>query len=128
LKLLGKEYVTDVLNEHLLPECVKLLHQLRSDKIQIILLSEATEEIVRPLAKELNVESWICNHLHYQDGKATGKLEEPVVGGYKLLKWIENFSEERGIRIQDSALYSSLGEDLLLMAKVGKPCAINPDF
>ena len=45
----------------------------------IILVSQGLDHIMRPLANYLGVERIISNRLDFRDGRATGRLLEPVI-------------------------------------------------
>ena len=46
----------------------------------MVLVSQELDHLIRPLAQELKVEHLLTNRLEFRDGRATGRLLNPVVG------------------------------------------------
>jgi len=46
----------------------------------VVLVSQELDHLIRPLAQELKVEHLLTNRLEFRDGRATGRLLNPVVG------------------------------------------------
>jgi thioester reductase-like protein len=92
LDLLGEEYFQYVLKPQLRRESVeKLIDAVRSGQ-RIILVGQALEHILRPLAKHFGVESFIANRLEFRDGHATGRLLDPVVRPRGPFAWLASGS------------------------------------
>jgi thioester reductase-like protein len=92
LDLLGEEYFQYVLKPQLRRESVeKLIDAVRGGQ-RIILVGQALEHILRPLAKHFGVESFIANRLEFRDGHATGRLLDPVVRPRGPFAWLASGS------------------------------------
>ncbi len=127
--VIGQEYYDDVLKSKVLESGVELMKRARDEGQLVVLLSEGLEHIMRPLTDELNcVDHLVCNRLEFRSGSATGKLLDPVVGGHDGGRWVRHFAEEQAIDLSQSVAYAAHGPDLLLLAAVGNPCAVNPDY
>jgi alcohol-forming fatty acyl-CoA reductase len=88
LDLLGEEYFHYVLKPQLRREAAeKLIQAVRSGE-RVVLVGQLLENILRPLAHHFGVESFIANRLEYRDGKATGRLIDPIVRPRGPLAWI----------------------------------------
>src|SRR5262249_15236001 len=72
-----------------------------------VLVGQLLESILRPLALHLGVNSFLANRLEYRDGKATGRLLDPVVRPRGPLAWIASRSADG--RIPREKLLSQLG-------------------
>src|ERR1700740_477858 len=73
LDLLGEEYFHYVLKPRLPREAAeKLIEAVRKGE-RVVLVGQLLENILRPLAHHLGVESLISNRLEFRDGKATGR-------------------------------------------------------
>ena len=59
---------------------------------------------------------------------ATGKLRDPVIGGHDGGRFVETYAREHGIDLAASSAYGAHGPDVLMLAAVGRPCAVNPDY
>ena len=88
LDLLGEEYFHYVLKPRLRAEAVeKVVAAVRQGE-QVVLAGQLLENVLRPLAHHLGVESFLANRLEYRDGKATGRLLDPVVRPRGPLAWV----------------------------------------
>jgi thioester reductase-like protein len=107
LDLLGEEYFHYVLKPQLRREAAKkLIEAVRSGE-RVVLVGQLLENILRPLAHHFGVESFIANRLEYRDGKATGRLLDPIVRPRGPLAWIA--SGDTNGRIAREKLLSRLG-------------------
>ncbi len=107
LDLLGEEYFHYILKPQLKPKGVQALKDWMAHNGQVILVSQGLEHVMRPLADFLGVQGLIANRLEFRDGRATGRLLEPVIrprGGLALL--ISRHPDGRVLREQ---LASNLG-------------------
>jgi alcohol-forming fatty acyl-CoA reductase len=88
LDLLGEEYFHYILKPQLKPKGVEALKDCLARSGQVALVSQGLEQVMRPLANFLGVERLVANRLEFRDGRATGRLLEPVIrprGGLALL-------------------------------------------
>ncbi len=107
LDLLGEEYFQYVLKPQLRREATqKLLEAVRNGG-RVILVGQLLENILRPLAHHFGVETYISNHLEFRDGKATGRLLDPIVRPRGPLAWIASGSADG--RISCEKLLRRLG-------------------
>src|SRR2546430_7410675 len=106
LDLLGEEYFHYVLKPQLREEAVeKVVGAMRQGE-QVVLVGQLLESILRPLARHLGVPSFLANRLEYRDGKATGRLHDPVVRPRGPLAWLGGGSADG--RIPREKLLSQL--------------------
>lgn len=126
---LAEEYFNGILKEALLEGGKELLKRCRRDGHRIVLISDGLAQVMDPVVEQLGqIDAFVCNHLEFRDGVATGRLLEPIVGGHDSLRWAERYAHEYSIDLSRSVAYATHGPDLLLLAAVGHPCAVNPDF
>lgn len=126
---LADEYSNNILKKALLEEGKELLKRCRRQGHRIVLISDGLAQVMNPVVEQLDrVDDFICNHLEIRNGVATGRLLEPIVGGHDSARWAERYAQEHGIDLRRSIAYATHGPDLLLLAAVGYPCAVNPDF
>jgi len=126
---LADEYFEDVLAERILEGGLELIRKARRESQRVVLISDNISQVIDPLVKRLrHVDDHICNRLEFRGGKATGKLLPPIVGGHDSGRWAESYAAEHGLDLSLSKAFAAHGPDLLLMTKVGEPCAVNPDF
>jgi thioester reductase-like protein len=88
LDLLGEEYFHYVLKPQLRRQAVeKLLDALQNGE-RIVLVGQLLEQVLRPLAQHVGVESFIANRLEFRNGDATGRLLVPVVRPRGPFAWL----------------------------------------
>jgi len=96
LDLLGEEYFEYKLKPNLKDEGVKKVRELVQSGADVVLVSQALEHIMRPLAQHLGVKRIVANRLDFRGGVATGRLLDPVIrprGAFALLR--ENMPDGR---------------------------------
>jgi alcohol-forming fatty acyl-CoA reductase len=79
LDLLGEEFFQYFLKPRLRQPGVEKLKEAMAANDNVILVSQGLDHIMRPLANYLGVERIISNRLDFRDGRATGRLLEPVI-------------------------------------------------
>ena len=79
LDLLGEEYFEYKLKPRLKPEGVRAVQELVSSGAEVVLVSQALDHLMRPLAQHLGVKRIVANRLEFRDGTATGRLLSPVI-------------------------------------------------
>jgi HAD superfamily phosphoserine phosphatase-like hydrolase len=127
--VLCEEYVEDVLKDQVLEQGTELCKRLQAEGRRVVLLSDGIDPIIAPLARHLkHYDEIYCNKLEFEDGEATGKLLEPIIGSNVGGRWIDDYAEARDLDLKRCAAYGAHGPDMLLLSRVGKPCAVNPDF
>ena len=129
IAVLSEEYVEDVLREKILDSGLELMRKAKKDGHRVVVISEGIASIMEPLREHLRyADDLICNRLEIRDHKATGKLLEPIVGGYEGGRWLRDYARRHELDLERSVAYAGHGPDLLLLSAVGTPCAVNPDF
>src|ERR1700719_124800 len=107
LDLLGEEYFHYVLKPQLRPEAAEKLVEAVRNGERVVLVGQLLENVLRPLAHHFGVASIISNRLEFRDGKATGRLLDPIVRPRGPLAWIAGGSADG--RIPREKLLSRLG-------------------
>ena len=96
LDLLGEEYFEYKLKPRLKPQGVEAVKDLVQSGADVILVSQALDHVMRPLAQYLGVKRIVANRLEFRDGTATGRLLDPVIrprGAFALFR--ENMPDGR---------------------------------
>ena len=88
LDLLGEEYFAYRLQPLLKQDGVAALKQCMAQNRPVVLVSQGLDHLLRPLARHLGVAYLISNRLDFRDGRATGRLLEPVVRPRGPLAWL----------------------------------------
>ena len=79
LDLLGEEYFEYKLKPRLKLDGVRQVQELVRSGAEVVLVSQALDHLMRPLAQHLGVKQIIANRLEFRDGTATGRLLDPVI-------------------------------------------------
>jgi len=79
LDLLGEEYFQYKLKPQLKPDGVQELKAAVASGQNVVLVSQALDHVMRPLARYLGVQRIVANRLEFRDGMATGRLLDPVI-------------------------------------------------
>jgi hypothetical protein len=79
LDLLGEEEFEYKLKPLLKEEGVRHLNALQATGVDVVLVSQGLEHMMRPLARHLGVRWIIGNRLDFRNGVATGRLLSPVI-------------------------------------------------
>jgi len=79
LDLLGEEEFEYKLKPLLEEEGVRHLKALQATGVDVVLVSQGLEQVMRPLARHLGVRWMIANRLDFRNGIATGRLMSPVI-------------------------------------------------
>ena len=104
------------------------VERCRERGMVVAILSAQTRYVTQPLAEDLGIEHVLCTQLEVQDGRLTGGYEEPLCYGDGKIVRAERWAEEHGVDLDDSHFYSDSISDLPMLARVGSPVVINPDF
>ncbi|MFZ0800355.1 MAG: SDR family oxidoreductase [Terriglobales bacterium] len=79
LDLLGEEEFEYKLKPLLKEEGVRHLKALQATGVDVVLVSQGLDHVMRPLARHLGVRWIIANRLDFRAGVATGRLLSPVI-------------------------------------------------
>ncbi len=79
LDLLGEEYFQYRLTPELKTHGAERVRELVRAGADVVLVSQALEHVMKPLAQHLGVKRVVANRLEFRDGVATGRLLEPVI-------------------------------------------------
>src|ERR1700694_654639 len=107
LDLLGEEYFHYVLKPQLRRAAAEQLLEAVRGGERIVLVGQLIENILRPLAHHFGVDLFISNRLEFRDGKATGRLIDPIVRPRGPFAWIASGSTDG--RVSQDKLLSRLG-------------------
>ena len=69
----------------------------------------------------------ICARLGIEDGRYTGRMEELPPIGEARANVLEDYAEERGLKLSETVAYADSASDMALLEAVGFPVAVNPE-
>ena len=128
LTLLAEELFEDVIKPSIFPRARDLVEESRRAGCRQVLVSGGLDFTVRPLARFLNMDDFIANRLEFVDGYANGQLCKPFVAGATKAEIMRDYAAKHDIDLAKSWAYSDSYSDYPMLAVVGKPTAVNPDF
>ena len=115
---LADEYWSTILRKEVLNDGVELLKRARRDGNRVVLIADSLEQLLQPLAAEIGcVDDYVCNHLEFRSGLATGRLIDPVVGGHDSGVWLSEYAVEAPRSMPSAAASSRIA------AALPSPCA-----
>lgn len=128
LVMLAEELFEDVIQPNIYPRARDLIAESRRAGCRQVLISGALDFTLAPLARYLGVDDLIANRMEFKRGYATGKLHKPFVAGATKSQIMRDFAAEHDVDLANSWAYSDSFSDFPMLAAVGRPTAVNPDF
>lgn len=123
---LGEQLYVDHIARLIYPESRALVeaHQRKGHTLAVI--SSATPYQVEPAALDMGIEHVLCTQLEVNKGKFTGSVIHPTCFGEGKVAAAQALNKKVGGSLDGSFFYTDSTDDLQLLARVGKPCALNP--
>ena len=128
LVLLADQLFEDVIKPNIYPRTVDLIEESKRAGLMQVIVTGALDFTIKPLADYLGIDYIIANQLEFSNGYATGNLRKPFVGGATKPVLIRDFADEMNVDLRASWGYSDSYSDFPMLAVVGRPTAVNPDF
>lgn len=128
LVTLAEDLFEDVLKDAIYEEAQDLIDEARRSGCKIVLVSGALDFSILPLARYLKADDVIANKMQYVGGVATGKVIPPIIEGANKANVIRDYCVKNGLQLDKSFAYSDSASDYPMLAVVGRPTAVNPDF
>jgi HAD superfamily hydrolase (TIGR01490 family) len=128
LIVLAEELFEDVIKPSIFPRTKDLIEEARRAGLRNVIVSGGLDFTVRPLARWLGVDDFIANTLEFENGYATGQLGKPFVAGATKAQIMRDYAAKHDIDLGKSWAYTDSYSDYPMLAVVGHPTAVNPDF
>jgi HAD superfamily hydrolase (TIGR01490 family) len=128
LVTLAEDMFEDVLKPALYPGAQDLIDEARRAECRIVLVTGALDFTIMPLARYLGADDVIANKMQFVGGVATGKVIPPIIEGANKANSIRDYCVREKIALDKSHAYSDSASDYAMLAVVGRPTAVNPDF
>ena len=109
------------------PEIVSELQLHKTHDAELVILSSAIVEICSPVARHLDMDSFICSRLEVQNGLYTGSPEGAFCVGREKRLRLEEYCSRKGYSTGQAYFYGDSMSDLQALSAVGNPVCINPD-
>ena len=128
LEVLAEELFEDVIKPSIFPKAPALIQEAKRAGLKNVIVSGGLDFTVRPLARWLGVDDFIANRLEFENGYATGQLCKPFVAGATKSQIMRDYAAKHGLDLGASWAYTDSYSDYPMLAVVGHPTAVNPDF
>ena len=128
LVTLAEDMFEDLLRKAIFPKAQDLIDEARRSGCRIVLVTGALDFTVRPLAKYLGADDLIANKMQFVGGVANGKVIPPIIEGANKANAIRSYCLRHDLQLDKSHAYSDSSSDYAMLAVVGRPTAVNPDF
>lgn len=92
-----------------------------------VMVSGGLDFALQAAAEYLAFDDLIANRLEFAQGKATGRVVEPLLAGGEKVAAMRAYCERRGFALAQAKAYSDSRSDLPMLEAVGSPAAANPD-
>jgi putative phosphoserine phosphatase/1-acylglycerol-3-phosphate O-acyltransferase len=123
----GEEVYKNQIARLIYPESRALVRAHLRKGHTVAIVSSATPYQVEPAARDLDIENVLCSNLEVVDGEFTGGIVKPLCFGEGKVLAAESLAEKFGVDLSQSYFYTDSDDDLLLLERVGKPNALNPN-
>ncbi|HVN88866.1 MAG TPA: HAD-IB family hydrolase [Candidatus Binataceae bacterium] len=124
---LGDEYCENVLMKNLYPSARTMIEENRAAGIEPVLVTGSPDFVAEPLAGRLEIADYAANRLAFNRGRATGRLQPPVMAGDEKARWCAEYAAARQFDLANCWGYADSYYDLPFLAALGHPVAVNPD-
>jgi fatty acyl-CoA reductase len=123
---LAEKYFENSLKNLLLKTLLERLKNHRERGHRIILASGSPDFIVKPLARYLQTDEFLCPALIESDGVFSGKLEYLPLSAELKARSVADYALKEKIDLSQSYAYADSYSDLPLLKLVGNSTAVNP--
>jgi HAD superfamily hydrolase (TIGR01490 family) len=125
---LSEEHFDRVLKPNIFPGAYELIATGRKKGLRQVIVSGSLDFMVAPLARHLGIDDLIANRLEFRKGVATGELIRPILAGANKARFLQEYAERHDIDLLQSYGFSDSYSDYPMLAVVGRPAAVNPDW
>lgn len=127
VRQLVQETVDEIISPIVYAEALVLMDDHRREGREVVIVSTAPEEVVRPLARYLGVDHVIATRSAVdEEGRYAGELAFYATGPGKA-EAIGGLARQWNLDLEQCFAYSDSATDLPILEAVGHPVAVNPD-
>jgi len=128
LTALSEELFEQVLKPAIYPGAEELVARSRQAGYRQVIVTGAIDLTIRPLARHFGMDDLIANQLEFLDGRATGRVKKPLIAGATKAAFVRDYCTREGLDLAQCSGFCDSYADYAMLAVVGRPCAVNPDF
>ncbi len=105
----------------------ELVQKHNNGKNEIMLVSNAIEQIVKKAGNHLGIKNCVGTRLEIKNNKLTGKIAGNIMLGSNKIQPIKTHMANNNLTFEDSWAYCDHIADLPVMELVSNPVAVNPE-
>ena len=124
----AEEHFEKVLKPNIFPGAYELIETGKRKGLRQVIVSGSLDIMVAPLARHLGIDDTIANKLELKNSVATGELVRPILAGATKARFIQEYAQRHDIDLLESYGFSDSFSDYPMLAVVGRPAAVNPDW
>ena len=94
---------------------------------RVVIISAVSQYVCGSTARYLGVDDFLCTRLLVENGRFTGKAEEPFGYGRGKLEQARAYCARNGFNLVKATFYTDSHSDRPLLEAVARPIAVNPD-
>ncbi len=128
LAALSEELFESVLKPAIFPGSEDLVERSRAAGYRQVIVTGAIDLSILPLARHFGMDDVIANRLEFVDGKATGRVIKPLIAGATKASAVRDYCKAEGLDLAECSGFCDSYADYPMLAVVGRPTAVNPDF
>ena len=125
---LSEELFEKVLKPAIYPGAMDLVQRCTETGAKQVLVTGAIDHTIMPLARHFGMEDVIANKLEFVDGVATGRVIKPLIAGATKAAAVRDYCTDNDLDLSLCYGFCDSYADYSMLAVVGRPTAVNPDF
>jgi len=125
---LSEELFDEVLKPAIFPGAEEMVERCRRTGARQVLVTGAIDLTIRPLARHFGMDDVIANELEFVDNVATGRIKKPLLAAGTKAAAVRDYCAKQGLDLSACWGFCDSYADYPLLAVVGRPVAVNPDF
>jgi HAD superfamily hydrolase (TIGR01490 family) len=126
-----EDLCSEVFMHELLPsvykEAISEIENHKSKNAKVVILSSSLTTVCQEMAKNLDIDDFICTELEVRNGYLTGQPAGHICYGEEKAVRLKKYCEKYNFSPSDAWYYGDSMADLPALNSVGNPICVNPD-
>lgn len=128
LVALSEELFEKVLKPAIFPGAEEMVERCRRTGARQVLVTGAIDLTILPLARHFGMDDVIANELEFVGNVATGRIKKPLLASGVKAAAVRDYCAKNGLDLSACWGFCDSYADYPMLAVVGRPVAVNPDF
>lgn len=128
LVALSEELFEKVLKPAIYPGAREMVERCRQTGARQVLVTGAIDLTIQPLARYFGMDDVIANRLEFIDEVATGRVIKPLLASGVKAAAVRDYCSKESLDLSACWGFCDSYADYPMLAVVGRPIAVNPDF